>query len=59
MPAGPKRVRKRKPQITCGCTGWWFPHRQGCIYCDHYPKPLAEQQWLDHPMNQRNTVQTR
>jgi hypothetical protein len=54
-----KPRRKRKPQITCGCTGWWFPHRQGCLYCDHYPKPYTEQQWLDHPMNRRNTVQTK
>ena len=57
MPAVAKRKRKRPP--PCWCQGWWFPHRRGCIYCDDYPKPLTEQQWLDHPMNRRNTVQTR
>ncbi|WP_304991950.1 hypothetical protein [Burkholderia plantarii] len=21
--------------MTCGCSGYWFPHRRGSLYCWH------------------------
>ncbi len=37
MIALPGTIRRKKPakrkrkQVTCYCSGWWFPHRRGSL----------------------------